>query len=142
MMHDHAFVFRDVHFMPWPVHASFPSPADDYKERSLDLHELVVPHPVSTYFMRVEGDSMIGACIYSQDVIVVDRAITATHNKIIVARLGEDFTVKRLQVIKGSTRLFLKPENPKYQLMEVTHRDDFEIWGCVTWVVHKLNSTR
>jgi DNA polymerase V len=92
--------------------------------------------------MRVEGDSMINACIYSRDVIVVDRAITATHNKIIVARLGEDFTVKRLQVIKGSTRLFLKPENPKYQLMEVTHRDDFEIWGCVTWVVHKLNRTR
>ena len=70
------------------------------------------------------------------------RAITATHNKIIVARLGEDFTVKRLQVIKGSKRIFLKPENTKYQLMEVTHRDDFEIWGCVTWVVHKLNSTR
>ncbi len=46
--------------------------------------------------MRVEGNSMINACIYYQDVIVVDRAITASHNKIIVARLGEDFTVKRL----------------------------------------------
>ena len=141
-MNDNASVFRDVHFLPWPAHAGFPSPADDYKERPLDLNELVVPHPVSTYFMRVEGDSMINTCIYSGDVIVVDRAITATHNKIIVARLGEDFTVKRLQVIKGSIRIFLKPENPKYQLMEVTHRDDFEIWGCVTWVVHKLNSTR
>ncbi|MGZ3618242.1 MAG: LexA family protein [Ktedonobacteraceae bacterium] len=142
MMNDNASVFRDVHFLPWPAHAGFPSPADDYKERPLDLNGLVVPHPVSTYFMRVEGDSMINTCIYSGDVIVVDRAITVTHNKIIVARLGEDFTVKRLQVIKGSKRLFLKPENPKYQLMEVTHRDDFEIWGCVTWVVHKLNSTR
>jgi DNA polymerase V len=92
--------------------------------------------------MRVEGDSMINACMYSQDVIVVDRAITAAHNKIVVARLGEDFTVKRLQVIKGGHRVFLKPENPKYQLMEVTHSKDFEIWGCVTWVVHKLNSIR
>jgi SOS-response transcriptional repressor LexA len=72
------------------------------------------------------------SCIYSGDVIAVYRAVTATHNKIIVARLGEDFTVKRLQVIKGSTRIFLKPENPKYQLMEVTHRNDFEIWSCVT----------
>jgi hypothetical protein len=52
------------------------------------------------------------SCIYSGDVIVVDRAITATHNKIIIARLGRDFTVKRLQVIKGSKRPFLKPENP------------------------------
>jgi len=141
-MNDNASVFRDVHFLPLPAYASFPSPVDDYKERPLDLNELVVPHPVSTYFMRVAGDSMIHACMYSGDVIVVDRAITATHNKIIVARLGEDFTVKRLQVIKGSKRLFLKPENPKYQLMEVTRRDDFEIWGCVTWVVHKLNNIR
>jgi len=141
-MDEQVAVFRDVQFLPWPAHASFPSPADDYKERPLDLNELVVPHPISTYFMRVEGDSMVGVCISSGDVLVVDRAITATHNKIIVARLGEDFTVKRLQVIKGSTRLFLKPENPKYQLMEVTHRKDFEIFGCVTWVVHKLNSTR
>ncbi len=141
-MDEQASVFRDVHFLPWPAHASFPSPADDYKERPLDLNELVVPHPVSTYYMRVEGDSMIGGCISSGDVLVVDRAISATHNKIIVARLSEDFTVKRLQVIKGRTRIFLKPENPKYQLMEVTHRKNFEIFGCVTWVVHKLKSTR
>lgn len=120
------------------INAGFPSPADDHKERPLDLNELVVPHPISTYFMRVSGDSMIGACIYDDDVIVVDRAITATHNKIVVAKLGEDFTLKRLQVIKGSRRIFLKPENPKYQLMEVTHRGDFEIWGVVTWVVHRL----
>ena len=141
-MNDNASVFRDVHFLSSPAHAGFPSPADDYKERPLNLHDLVMPHPVSTYFMRVEGDSMINVCIYSQDVLVVDRAITPTHNKIIVATLGEDFTVKLLQVIKGSKRMFLKPANPKYQLMEVTHRTDFEIFGCVTWVVHKLNSTR
>ena len=79
--------------------------------------------------MRVAADSMINTCIYFGVVIVVDRAITATHNKIIVARLGEDFTVKRLQVIMGNKRLFLKPENPKYQLIEVTHRDEFEIWA-------------
>lgn len=141
-MNEDAALFSNVHFLSWPVLAGFPSQADDYKERPLDLNDLVVPHPVSTYFMRVEGDSMIGVCIYPKDVIVVDRAITASHNKIVVAKLGEDFTLKRLQVIKGSKRIFLKPENPKYQLMEVTHREDFEIWGCVTWVVHKLHSTR
>ncbi len=140
-MNDHVSFLRNVHFLG-SIRAGFPSPADDYKERPLDLTDLVVPHPISTYFMRVEGDSMIGACIYSGDVIVVDRAITASHNRIIVAKLGEDFTLKRLQYIKGSKRIFLKPENPQYQLTEVTHREDFEIWGCVTWVVHKLNSTR
>ncbi len=140
MSEDVAFL-RNVRFIG-TIRAGFPSPADDYKERPLDLNDLVVPHPISTYYMRVEGDSMIDVCIWPNDVIVVDRAITASHNKIVVAKLGEDFTLKRLQVIKGSKRIFLKPENPKYQLTEVTHREDFAIWGCVTWVVHKLNSTR
>jgi DNA polymerase V len=141
-MDDQTSIFRDAHLLSQVAHAGFPSPADDYREKPLDVGDLLVPHPMSTYYMSVAGDSMIHACIYSQDVLVVDRAITASHNRIVVARLGEDFTVKRLQIIKGSHRIFLKPENPKYQLMEVTHRDNFEIWGCVTWVLHKLNSTR
>ena len=68
--------------------------------------------------MRVVGDSMNGACIADQDIVVVDRAITATHNKIVVARLGEDFTLKRLQVINGR-KMFLKSENPAYPAIEV-----------------------
>jgi DNA polymerase V len=133
-MNEHALVFHDLQLLPWRAHAGFPSAADDYKERPLDINDLVVPHPVSTDFMRVIGDSMTGACIDTHDVIVVDRAVTATHNKIIVARLAEDFTVKRLQIVKDSKCLFLKPENPKYTALEVTHHTDFEIWGIVTWV--------
>ena len=136
-MNEHASVFHNVRFLTWPVQAGFPSPGDDHAEIRLDLNDLVVPHPVSTFFMRVSGDSMIGACIYHNDVIIVDRAITATHNKIVVARLGENFTLKRLEIINNK-KLFLKPENPKYTAMEVTSRADFEIWGVVTWVVHQL----
>lgn len=106
-------------------------------EKRLDVNDLVVPHPISTYFMRVEGNSMHGACIDDGDIIIVDRAITATHNKIIVARLGEDFTLKRLQVINGR-KIFLKSENPAYPAIEVSSRTDFEIWGCVTYVIHRL----
>ena len=80
---------------------------------------------------------MNGACIADQDIVVVDRAITATHNKIVVARLGEDFTLKRLQVINGR-KIFLKSENPAYPAIEVSSRTDFEIWGCVTYVIHRL----
>jgi DNA polymerase V len=90
--------------------------------------------------MRVEGNSMNGACIADQDIVVVNRAITATHNKIIVARLGEDFTLKRLQVINGR-KIFLKSENPAYPAIEVSSRTDFEIWGCVTYVIHRLTSS-
>jgi len=106
------------------------------------LNDLVVPHPLSTYFMQVEGDSMMNACIFHEDVIVVDRAITATHNKIVVAKLGEEFTLKRLQIMKGGKRIFLKSENPNYSLLEVTGRQDFELWVVVTWVVHRLAGPR
>jgi DNA polymerase V len=95
-----------------------------------------VPHPTTSYFMRVSGDSMNGACIYHDDIIVIDRAITAANNRIVVARIGEEFTLKRLQLRKNR-KILLKPENPKYTAIEVTSRDDFEVWGCVTWVLHR-----
>lgn len=119
------------------VRAGFPSPADDWKERPLHLHDLVVQHPLSTYFMRVSGDSMTGACMYPGDLIVVDRSLTATHKKIVVARLGKSFTLKRL--LMGKRDIVLKPENPQYMPIDVTGRKDFEIWGVVTYVVHKAS---
>ncbi len=140
-MNEQTSVFRNVQTLMGPVYAGFPSPAEDYAEKPLDLDELVVSHPVSTYYMRVVGDSMIGACIYPNDVIVVDRALTAANNRLVVARLGEHLTLKRLQIVKPK-RIFLKSENPAYPPLEVKQSDDFEIWGVVTWVVHALVSSR
>jgi len=78
---------------------------------------------------------MIGTCIHHGDVIVIDRAVTASHRKIVVARVGDGLTIKRLLIGKG--RMVLKPENPAHKPIEVTGRDDFEIWGVVTYVVHQ-----
>ena len=136
IMNERKPLFQDVHILPMPVYASFPSPADDYKEPPLSLNDLVIYHPVATYFARVSGDSMIGACIYPNDVVVVDKALTAANNRIVVARVGEELTIKRLQIIGRKT--FLKPENPSYTSIEVKHGEDWEIWGVVTWVVHQL----
>ncbi len=136
-MNDQDAYFYNVRFITSPAHAGFPSPASDYEERPLNLNDLVVKHSAATYFMRVAGDSMNGACISQGDVIVVDRSITASHNKIIVAKLGDGFTLKRLQIIKPR-RIFLKSENPDYPLIEVTKRADFEIFGVVTYCLHRM----
>jgi SOS-response transcriptional repressor LexA len=93
-------VFRNVVFLPGTIHAGFPSPASDYEERNLDINDLVVPHPTSSYFMRVSGDSMTGSCIYSDDIIVIDRAITAANNRIVVARIGEEFRSNGFRLYK------------------------------------------
>ena len=126
----------DVRFLG-SISAGFPSPVDEWKEPPLNLHNYVVKHPVSTYFMRVSGDSMTGAGIHPDDVIVVDRALTAMHKKIVVARVGGGYTLKRLLMGKG--RIVLKPENPAHNAIEVTGRDDWEVWGIVTFVIHKVN---
>ena len=77
-MDEHKAVVHDARFIG-SVSAGFPSPGEDWKEQPLNLHDQVVKHPISTYFMKVAGDSMIGACIYQGDILVVDRAVTAMH---------------------------------------------------------------
>lgn len=141
-MDEHDSALQNVRFLTEPAFAGFPSPADDDAEKRLDLNDLVVAHPISTYFMRVSGHSMRDACIYDGDIVAVDRAMTAMHNRIIVARLGEGFLLKRLQMIKGSRRIFLKSEHPHYLAIEVTGRSDFEIFGVATWVMHRLAGPR
>jgi DNA polymerase V len=114
----------------------FPSPADDYAEKRLDVSELLVPHPDSTYFMRVSGDAMIGEGIEDRDVVVIDRSLTASDQAIIVARLGTRFTLRRLHM--EDDRVWLVAANSAYGAIEVTKREDFEVWGVVTWVLHKI----
>ena len=58
------------------VEAGFPSPADDYVERALDLNEELIARPAATFFLRVSGCSMEGAGIHDGDLLIVDRSIS------------------------------------------------------------------
>ncbi|MFP4315749.1 MAG: LexA family protein [Desulfovibrionales bacterium] len=118
------------------VPAGFPSPADDYIDKNLDLNEHLVKNPAATFFVRAYGDSMKDAGIHSGDILIVDRAEEPRANSIVVAVVNGELTVKRLRK-KGET-LFLVPENPEFTPVEVTPEMDFEVWGVVTNVIHKL----
>ena len=83
-----------------PVKAGFPSPADDFIDRKLDLHEYLVHNEAATFFLRAQGDSMTGAGIHDGDLLIVDRSIEAAHDKIVIAALDGELTVKRLQRTK------------------------------------------
>lgn len=117
------------------VIAGFPSPADDYLEERLSLDKYLIKNPSSTFFVRVEGDSMIGAGIYPDDILIVDRSLEARSGDVVVAVLDNEFTVKRL--IKSSKHALLKPENPAYPAIKVDEDSNFMIWGVVTNVIHK-----
>ena len=119
-----------------PVEAGFPSPADDYVERPLDLNELMVRRPEATFFVRVKGDSMEGADIRSGDILVVDRSLEARDGQVVVAILDGGFTVKRLRCRGG--RVALEPENRSFPAIHVSPEQDFQVWGVVTYVVHAV----
>lgn len=116
--------------------AGFPSPADDYLEGKLDITKHLVKHPAATFYVRVSGDSMIGAGIHSGDLLVVDRSLEPKNGNVIVAALDGELTVKRLYQKNGIIRLL--PENPQYQPIEIQDGQSFEIWGVVTNVIHQL----
>jgi DNA polymerase V len=118
-----------------PVQAGFPSPADDYIENHLDLNGLVVQRPAATFFVRVEGESMVDANIHSGDILVVDRSLQASTGKIVIAVINGEFTVKRLILKNGEA--YLIPENPKYSAIKIEAGSDFQVWGVVTYVIHK-----
>ena len=122
-------------FIEGTLAAGFPSSADDFEQRPLDLHELLVEHPAATFFVKVEGDSMIDAQIESGDILIVDRSITAQIGKIVVALVNGAFTVKRL--IKKGDKIFLYAANSRYQPIDVTDDEDFLVWGVVTYVIHR-----
>jgi SOS-response transcriptional repressors (RecA-mediated autopeptidases) len=116
------------------VAAGFPSPAQDYVEQRLDLNQLCVKRPAATYFVRVEGLSMINAGIFPDDLLVVDRSITAQSGDIVVASLNGEFTVKTLELAP----LRLVPQNDNYQPILITEADDFEIFGVVTNIIRSI----
>ncbi len=128
--------YQGLPLMMARIPAGFPSPAEDYVDRKLDLNSLLIRHPAATFFVRAEGDSMIGAGIHSGDLLIVDRALEAKNGDVVIAFLNGELIVKRIRRAKG--RLSLIPDNPEYSPIEVTPEMDFDIRGVVTYVIHKV----
>lgn len=110
--------------------AGFPSPGDDMVEQPLDLNDLLVENPSATFFVRVAGDSMEGAKIFSGDVLVIDRSIEPQSGMIVLAAVYGELVVKRLQ--KTTTGYVLQSENEGYEPIMIDKVEGCYIWGVVT----------
>jgi len=126
----------DIPLFTGKVAAGFPSPADDYIEKTLDLNDLLIQKPAATFFVRAEGESMLGAGIHPNDILVVDRSIEPVVGKIVICALNGELTVKRLKAI--GNEIVLGAENPCYKDILVQEAIDFVIWGVVTNVIHSV----
>ncbi len=117
------------------VQAGFPSPADDHLEDALDLNTHLIHHKEATFFVKAQGDSMLGAGIQQGDILIVDKSLSAKSGKIVIAVVDGEFTVKRLHKYKGN--ITLKAENPDFEDIKIGGTDELIIWGVVTSVIHQ-----
>lgn len=115
----------------------FPSPGESWRERALRLDDLLIVHPASTYFVRVRDRSMQGAGIFPGDLVIVDRALEATHGSIVLATVRGTWTMKR--VLFDKEKIWLQSEHSRYPTFEVRPSMQFQIFGVVLCVIHGVS---
>ncbi|MFN7754785.1 MAG: LexA family protein [Holosporales bacterium] len=111
------------------VPAGYPDMPDDSVDEYVQLNELLVSNPDSTWLVTVKGDSMIKAGIFKGDILVVDSSLEAKHGQIVLASLNGEVTVKRLYSKGGVLQLI--PENDAYPPIPVPKEADFLVCGVV-----------
>ncbi|MDC5278115.1 translesion error-prone DNA polymerase V autoproteolytic subunit [Acinetobacter baumannii] len=118
------------------IQAGFPSPAQDYVEKLMDMNEHLIRNECATFIVKVCSLSMINAGIDINDELVVDRSLKAKHNDIIVALIDNEFTVKRLQI--DSQGIWLKAENPDFNHIYLKDGQVLVCWGVVTFILKNV----
>lgn len=118
------------------VKAGFPSPAENIRKNRLDLNSYLIKHPSSTFFLKVDGTSMVDDNFDEGDIIVVDKSLEPTNGATAVCCIDGEFTLKKISIEKGCVRLI--PANPKFKPITVTEENRFDIWGIVTWIIKKV----
>ena len=118
------------------VQAGFPSPAQDYVDRSLDFNKELIDHPSATFYAKVVGLSMIEAGISEGDIVVIDRAVDPRQDDIVVAYLNGEFTMKYIDFSERKKGvIWLRPGNPDFPAIKVERVEDFRVWGVVIKVI-------
>jgi len=119
------------------VSAGFPSPAEEAVDAGIDLNRLLIAHLAATFLVRAVGESMIEAGIFSGDLLVVDRSLTAIPGEIVVAYVDDQFLVKRLT--KNRDGLYLVAENKQFTFKPIKVTAEVVIWGVVSSVIKMLH---
>jgi len=114
-------------------YGGFPSPADDYLHRPLDLNERLAPHPTTTFFMQVAGDGMAADRIFDGDTLIIDRAESCRDGHLVLAVIEGQFVLRRLR--KRDGRFWLYASTAKIPAIEMD--ETCEIWGRVMWSLTK-----
>ena len=135
-------MLRDPSFSPasqarTSVAISFGSPASESGVTRLDLNDLLIRHPQAAFLMRIVGDSMREAGVEEGDLALIDRAIDATHGRVVVAVVDDEFVCRRLVQRGGEVRL--QATDAACPDWVAGEGRELQIWGVVTHVIRPLS---
>ena len=116
------------------VRAGLPEAAIEIPGDDIGIDAYLVRDPANTVLVRVRGDSMINAAILDGDIAIVERRSNADQGQIVVARLQDEITLKRL--IYRNARPVLRAENSAYRA--IYPAADAEILGVVVGIVRRF----
>lgn len=119
------------------LHAGFPSPASDYTD-CIDITREIVRHPETTFYARIDGDSMKDAGIFNGDIVVIDRSLQATSGNYVAAYIDGEFTIKEFRLDSDNNCAWLIPHNQRFKPIRVTEENAFIIWGVITHTIHSV----
>ena len=116
--------------------SSFVAKTGEDTQQSLDLNKLLMPHPITTFFVRVQSDAMESDNIKKDDILIVNKSLTPKHNELIIAVLDGEQLVRRFIIEKDQIYL---PSNDGQDKYHITEDSDFSVWGVVTYIIHKAS---
>lgn len=122
------------------VPAGFPSPANDYLQKRIDLNDELIRHPLSTFLIESEGTSMADAFIPPKAKLLIDRSISPKSGDIVLAVINGEFTVKYFK--KHINKCWLIPANKHFKEIEITAEMDFVVWGVVISIIINPNDIK
>lgn len=133
--------FIDRQALTFPMYtnkiaAEFPEPTEDVPADGFDIADYLFRHASAVFLHKMVGDSMTGAGIYSNDILIVDKSLLPRHGDVVIVSLEEVFAVRRLGL--KNDKIELRPENPKYQTIKFETEEELKIWGVVRHVVHQV----
>ncbi|QIC79050.1 translesion error-prone DNA polymerase V autoproteolytic subunit [Acinetobacter indicus] len=139
------------------IPTGFPSPAQDYVDKTIDLNEHLISNPNATFLNVIRTTSMVNAGLEYGDVVIVDRSKEAKHCSIVVALIdNKDLTIKRLMITAKMSKseiveyfgenykpedlpeAWLKAESPDYDSIYLKDGQTFEVLAVVTWNLKNL----
>lgn len=123
------------------ISAGFTSPARDYTGESIDLNEILVKHPSSTFLGYADGDCLNDVGIYDGDLVLCDKSLDLRQGDIAVCYVDGEFTMKRVNVDEKEKIIWLMPANKdaNFKPIKVTSENDFVVWGII---IHSVRSFR